>query len=148
MMFRISLRQLFILVAVVALAIVSLKYASTFWEATIYGVALAVFFIAAIVALVDRGPRQAFAIGLTVILLGYAILYHNEKPATALHLGMPTNALLMYAYMHYPNLFPSTEHVFQIAHCWWALVLGYLGGHIARFIYVRRMNDQTASPKD
>jgi len=28
-------------------------------------------------------------------------------------------------------------------HCWWALLLGYLGGHFATFVYLRRSREPT-----
>lgn len=70
-MFRISLRELFVLVACCALALVSLKYASETWVALVSALAMLAIFIAIVTALVDRGPRQAFAIGFAVIVITY-----------------------------------------------------------------------------
>ena len=74
-MMRISLRQLLVAVAVVALAIVSLCGANELWLAIVSGVAMVIVFGMLIVAVVDRGPRQVFAIGfvLTVIVYGAVI---------------------------------------------------------------------------
>ena len=143
-MFRVSLRHLFVLVTFIALAIVSLKYASPIWEATVLGLALIVFFVALIVALVDRGPRQAFAIGMAAVMFGYAGLKFAETPPTPLHLGIPTSALLVYPYMYYPEAFPPAEHFFPTAAFWWALLVGYLGGHFARFVYHRRTKENAS----
>jgi hypothetical protein len=34
---------------------------------------------------------------------------------------------------------PRTEIFGPIGHCWWALLLAYLGGWVARFVYLRRV---------
>ena len=73
-MFQISLRQLFILVATIALAIVSLKYASEILLSLGAMAGAIVFVAAAIVAVVGRGPRQAFAIGFVAATVGYGLL--------------------------------------------------------------------------
>jgi hypothetical protein len=77
-MFRISLRELLSLVACCALALVSLKYASETWVAAVAALAMLAFFVAIVTALVDRGPRQAFAIGFAVIVVTYGwIVLHT-----------------------------------------------------------------------
>jgi hypothetical protein len=35
-----------------------------------------------------------------------------------------------------------------IGHFWFALLLGYLGGHFARFVYLRRLKDQAPATKE
>ncbi|HEX2475888.1 MAG TPA: hypothetical protein VHK01_14145, partial [Lacipirellulaceae bacterium] len=70
-MLRISLRQLLFLVATVAVAIVSLCYANAGWEAAVYCLTLVVFFAMVIVAFIDRGSRQAFAVGMAIVMAGY-----------------------------------------------------------------------------
>lgn len=59
-MFRVSRRDMFLLVAATALAIVSLIYASSVWQAII-GVAVVLSaVIALIVGLIDRGPDRSW----------------------------------------------------------------------------------------
>jgi len=71
---RMSLRGLFAFVTCLALVIVSLKYASPLWQAAV-GFALILAIGAAIIAvIVDRGPRQVFAIGFCVAAFGYGVL--------------------------------------------------------------------------
>ncbi len=73
-MFRLSLREMFLLVAAVALAIVSLIYASPLWL-LIIGIAVVLSaMIALITGMVDRGPRRAFPIGFSVAVLGYLLV--------------------------------------------------------------------------
>jgi hypothetical protein len=43
---------------------------------------------------------------------------------------------------------PQLWYVLPIGHYWFALLFGYLGGHFARFVYVRRMKEQAAHAKD
>jgi hypothetical protein len=75
--FRISLRELLLLVALAALALASIRYASTPWRTVVYTIAMAVFMSAAVVAVIDRGPRQAFAIGMVLTMVIYATLVRN-----------------------------------------------------------------------
>jgi hypothetical protein len=79
-MFRVSLRELLIGVAVIALAIGSLTYASDTWVAIVAGLAMLGFFAAIVVAAVDRGPRQAFAIGFALVMLVYGLIVLNTPP--------------------------------------------------------------------
>lgn len=60
---RISLRSLLALVALVAVGCVALKYANAWWVGVVATITLLAFMAAVVVAFVDRGPRQAFAIG-------------------------------------------------------------------------------------
>lgn len=78
-MIRVSLREMFVLVAVVALAIVSLIFASPAWQAIVGLVVMLSAMIALIVSLVDRGPRRAFAIGFAVAMLGYLLVVLNAQ---------------------------------------------------------------------
>jgi hypothetical protein len=70
-MFRISLRELLVFVALFALAVASLKYANDAWLAIVAGVTMLAFSIAIITAAVDRGSRQAHAIGFALTFLAY-----------------------------------------------------------------------------
>jgi hypothetical protein len=43
---------------------------------------------------------------------------------------------------------PPREVFMPIGHCWWALILGYAGGHFARFVYWRRCRDEQKLPAE
>jgi hypothetical protein len=73
-MFRLSLRELLTIVAFVAIGIASLKYANDFWLAVVAAVTMLSFFAVTIVAIVDGGPRQAFAIGFALTMLAYGLI--------------------------------------------------------------------------
>src|SRR5262245_30643255 len=62
------------LVAAIALAIVSLRYASLLWQGLIGILATLVIMVLLMAAIFDRGPRQAFAIGFCIVALGYGLL--------------------------------------------------------------------------
>jgi predicted PurR-regulated permease PerM len=184
-LFRVSLRELLLLIAMVALAVASMKYASPAWRTCVYMIAMAIFMWAAVIAVIDRGPRQAFAIGMVILMVIYGVLVVNGavgrsqggnremNPASG---RLPTTKLVEF-------LFPITESVqwfeqrtdrvlpnfdpakpppgfvayrrtisspepanlMAIAHCWWALLLGYFGGRFARVVYLRR-NDLWRAP--
>ncbi|HVT29879.1 MAG TPA: peptidoglycan-binding protein [Lacipirellulaceae bacterium] len=91
--FRISLRGLLLLVGLLAIVIPSLKYASDGWLVWVASFAIVAFLVALIVALVDRGPRQAFAIGFATTMLAFAV-----APSSPWRDGLPTTRLLRYIY--------------------------------------------------
>jgi len=72
---RISLRELFFLVAALAFAIVSLKYASPLWQGLVDLSAMLAAVVAISAALFDRGARRAFAIGFVITMFCYALLF-------------------------------------------------------------------------
>lgn len=78
-MVRISLREMFLLVLVVTLAIVSLIYASPLWQGIIAFIAMLMVMIAVICSLVDREPRRAFAIGAGVAMVGYLLIVGTSQ---------------------------------------------------------------------
>jgi len=269
--FRISLRELLVTVSLVALAIPSLQHASSTWLAIVAGVTMVAFFVALIGAVVDRGPRQAFAIGFALTMLAYGLILTNGREIVSGVNGsmsrnvefdyrqarLPTSQLMRYVHaavqrgqwfvllpdLHAgsssdlaevlqrmlnarmrpsPNLTadgdfglntqqavrqfqaqaglpvtgivdgktwnalgplidpntgevlpayapqvsrygnspyslkslrsfresPSRDTFMMVGHCWWALLLGYAGGHFARFVYWRRIREQQTLPAD
>jgi hypothetical protein len=197
-----SLRQLMMLVAAVAVAIVSLKYASDAWLAIVAAVAMLAFFAAVIVAAVDRGPRQAFAIGFALTVAVYALVVMNGEKEFPNGRSrniefdqwdgkLPTTRLLRYMHIavdhggyydratgqEIPDYDPATdpnrntagggfgggglggggfgagprvafrelpprESFMPVGHLWLGLLLGYLGGLFAVYVYSRRMREQ------
>lgn len=178
-LFRLSLRELLVLIALAATAIVSLQFASAGWVTVVAGIILAAFAMAVIVALVDRHARQAFAIGFATSMVVYGVvlagLCFNSAWASLEFnpdAGMlPTTRLLKVAYAavvktrwvdfrtgqevpdyDQQNPGPNAQYIslderpvrytfMLIGHCWWALVLGYLGGWFGRFVYLRRIRE-------
>jgi hypothetical protein len=68
-----SLRAMLVLVAFVAVALASLAYANDVWVSIVSGILVIVVTAALIIAIVDRGFRQAFAIGFVLASLVYAL---------------------------------------------------------------------------
>lgn len=183
-LFRISLRELLLLLALCAVAIVSLRYASGPWQLVVFTITMVAAFVAAIVAVVDRGARQAFAIGfaLSMALYGLIFLYGSARATDGRNLELnpqagrlPTSRLLEPVYKalvevrwidlrtgqevpgHDPTSAsaagasfvtaderPERGAFMRIGHCWWALLLGYLGGWFARWVYLQRNREPAA----
>jgi hypothetical protein len=43
---------------------------------------------------------------------------------------------------------PPREIFMPIGHSWWTLILGYAGGHFARFVYWRRFREEQKLPAE
>lgn len=102
-MFQVSLREMFVLVAVSALALVSLNYASQTWQALVALIAILAAMTAVIRSLIDRGRHRAFAIGFAVGMVGYLLVVVNAHKFTTGrvdssemngHGNLPTSILL------------------------------------------------------
>jgi hypothetical protein len=94
-MFRMSLREILVLVTAIALAIVSLRGASPFWQGVIGLVAMVLIGTAAIAGIFDVGSRRTFAIGAAVAMVSYAVLiamYRDE--VSKVNKELPTSVLL------------------------------------------------------
>ncbi len=190
---RISLRQLLLLTAAVALAIVSLRYASDFWQGLIGVFAILALIAAILTGIFDRGPRQVFAIGFAGAMATYGLLVacgHQEKSPIPHNIEFrigegkyPTTALLRCGYQliaYYvqvdssgrpvsdaeaqrmwaawntaggpPPGLSSVAHPDQaffttVGHFWWGLLFGFVGGHFARFVYLRHTEELAAQRK-
>ena len=189
---RISLREFLLLITAVVIACAALKLANEYWLITVSLATLLVFIAAAIVAIVDRGSRQVFAIGFIVAGVVYGGFLSGFGPKDE---RLPTTRLLSPVYglvavtwywdlaakrsiseselppgakIHYgggggggfggavlppppttgfaySEQLPYHEHFMTIGHCLWALLLGYAGGHFARWVYHRRLRQQNAA---
>lgn len=187
-LFRLSLREMLVLMALVAFAIGSLKYASELWLAIVLAVTMMIFFGTVILAAVDRGHRQAFAIGVALTMVAYGLMLMTGRwwaPGFARTLDgtnmtniefdqwsgrLPSSVLLRYvrnaldaSFEQTPagkqvpvkpsalaiglsqNAFvemPPREFFMPIGHCWWALLLGCVGGYFGRYVYWRRVREE------
>jgi hypothetical protein len=79
-MHRLSLRSIFVLVAVCAVAIASFRHASDGWQTTIVSVAIVTFLLAVIAAVVDLGQRRAAAIGCAASMATYGLALLLSAP--------------------------------------------------------------------
>ena len=169
-MFRLSLRELFFVVAILAMAIVSLLYASTVWQIVLGLLVLVVFIGALVGAIVDRGRPQAFAIGVVAAIAVYqaALMYaglgrnsNMEFVTGRASSRLPTTTLLRSLFevvverterlgqgafagtVVDTTEIPHGSAFMSVGHCWWALLLGYASGHFAQFLYLRRTSEPT-----
>jgi hypothetical protein len=102
---RVSLRELLIFVAAIALAIVSLRSGSLFWHGLVGLIAMLAMGITVIAGIFERGDRRAFAIGAAVMMCGYALLiaaYRNAESKSPEGI-LPTSVLLR-------ALYPAFDH--------------------------------------
>jgi hypothetical protein len=82
---RISLRELMLVVAAVAVGMAGLKYASSGMLPVVQAMTGVILLAMLVRAIVDRGRGQAFAIGFLISGLGYALVAHFSDrllPAT------------------------------------------------------------------
>jgi hypothetical protein len=79
-MTRLSLRSVFLLMAICAVAIVSFHHASDGWRTGVVSMAAIEFCIATIMAIVDRGRRRAAAIGCILFMAAYGLALLLSAP--------------------------------------------------------------------
>lgn len=82
-MFRISLRELLILIAIAAVCLVSLKHASHTWLSLVVSMSILMVFAAVIVAVAECGPRQKFALTFAILSAGYYFVVVTTPGAEA-----------------------------------------------------------------
>src|SRR5688572_13834528 len=110
-LFRVSLRELLLLIAMVALAIASMKYASPPWRTCVYTITMAIFMWAAVIAVIDRGPRQAFAIGIVLLMVIYGVLLINAPRRGDGNLELDLDRARLPTSRAVKHLFPPTETI-------------------------------------
>jgi len=96
--FRLSLREFFVLFAAVAAGCAALRYANGWWLGAVGLVVMLAFMAQAITALVDRGPRQAFALGFVACLASYLSIFWMETEIHPYQARFPTSRLLRTAF--------------------------------------------------
>jgi hypothetical protein len=176
-MLQLSLRSLLALMAMIAVAIVSLRYPTQGWEIASFTIAIVAFLAAIMGAARARGPSRAFALGMSITMLIYGLTLFSRTPTGSPIRRNPemnpstgrllTSRLLKPLYslaadMRWVDVttgvetqefdpsiagkvtlseWPERATFMAIGHCWWAMLLGLLGGWFARFVYLRREYD-------
>ena len=79
-MTRLSLRTLFLLMAICAVSIASFRHASDGWRTAVVSLAAIEFCVATIMAIVDRGRRRAAAIGCVLFMAAYGLALLLSAP--------------------------------------------------------------------
>jgi hypothetical protein len=195
-LWSLSLRELLALVAVIGLACVSLKFAGEWSWMALSGAVMLLTTALLIVAVIDRGARQAFAIGFMLTAGVYAVMYFTSAIANGAGReldpydgSLPTTKILRPLFENVSTVqytvqtsggnrafathaeaetflksyggpafytggglgggggfnpgisfleTPARADFFSIAHLWWMLLFGYLGGRFGLFIFHRR----------
>jgi hypothetical protein len=91
---RISLRELMIVVAFAAVGCAALKYATITMQAVVQGLTGALLLGFLVRAIVDRGPRQAFAIGFVACAIVYIVARHVDGTTTTFTGAFGTTRLI------------------------------------------------------
>jgi hypothetical protein len=154
-MARFSLLRLFEFVGFVAVGCAALTTPTRVWSAAISVIAYLLLPYSVFSAVYGRSAGRPFWLGFTVLAWGYLALDHvgkAERPPNLLttqHLQnlilgppppLPANAemvdvLSSPAYQEYAS---AEKHFGIIAHWLWTLLLGFIGGLLARQLYLWR----------
>ena len=78
---RFSLRELLMLLGFVAVGCAALKYAGEVWVTALSAIVLLLFMLSTVVAVIDRGHRQALAIGFALCVAVYGVLFWSSTRA-------------------------------------------------------------------
>ncbi|MAT70770.1 MAG: hypothetical protein CMJ58_14745 [Planctomycetaceae bacterium] len=96
---RISLRELLVLAAAAAVGCAAMQSADEMWLAVVGSGMLLAFMAMAVLAVVERGARQAFAIGFVLCATIYRVLLVGSGQEMDPYAGrLPTSRLLRTAY--------------------------------------------------
>jgi hypothetical protein len=130
--FKFTIRELVGLTAFVAVGFAALRYANEYWLVAIATAFWVALIAAAIVAVVERGGRQAFALGMVIAAVIYRVVLELPFAAYLATNYWQQDALLALA--------PTHSGIFSIIwwHLWTALI-GYAGGRFALWVYSRRV---------
>jgi hypothetical protein len=95
---RFSLREFLLMFGAIAVGFTALKYANAIWLAAVGAVVMLAFMAQAVTALVDRGSRQAFALGFVACLASYLSIFFVETEMHPYQARFPTSILLRHAF--------------------------------------------------
>jgi hypothetical protein len=158
---RFTIRELLLLLAAVAVGCAALKYAGELWYVVVGNITLLTLVLAVIVVAVDRGRNQAAAIGVALSLAWYGLIFMTPRgelpsekilqalywtivveghvdPATGQEVpGDPLNPPAGVTVTVFRR--PDFEYFLPIGHLLCALLLGFIGGRFASWVYDRRI---------
>lgn len=149
---RFSVSHLLLLVAMIALACASLKFANQMWWMVLLNTALVLFPATAILGFVRR--RTVFPIGVVFFVTVYSLLAFDGKGRELARSGdLVTTKVIQAAYRsiatnggrpgtiiaqdgsaRFAEAEPSEHYFMRIGHFWFALLFGWIGGLFAVWI--------------
>ena len=148
---KFNLRQLFVAVSGIAICAAALKYANSLWASAISTGVVLVLFTAVVAAIYLKQPKRAFWTGFAIFGWGYLILIDGWLPfppfsASTMLIWMmseslghtqvdPNTAYYMETPMGIIRARP-TEQFFRISYSITAMLLGVIGGILARRFYL------------
>jgi hypothetical protein len=170
-MLRVTIRELLLLTAFIAIAFACLKYAEQMVWAVLATAVAALVMVTAVIAFVDRGRRQAIASGFVLCTVIYLVIVFTrvvapDTWATKLLLDRLYPVMMRQIWIDRdtgqevadPQSMvggppanvgglqrPSLGHFQAIGHILWALLFGYLGSRFAAWIYARRQREPGAT---
>ncbi len=159
--FRFSLWSMFLSVAAVAIVCAALVKPTFAWGMAFQAAALAVLTFAVLAALVsERGAARAFWIGFAVV--GWGNLGLHRIQLSEISLTNRISDWLMDVIHAYPSASPFppspdsaaarimfARDAFSYLVVWiWPLLLGFVGGVVARQLYLRRERLSARRPDD
>jgi len=169
--FQFRLGTLLALMVWVGLSCAALATPTRFWAAMMLAIMLLSLLTSVLVAIYRRSAVRAFAVGFLVFGGGYmACLWLTDGRLGHDHLlgKMPTDAFIDWLYAQYHakithtvvgggmgmamgEMMPSPrpvsvpryllEHFSEVAHCVLSILLGLVGGVIARFLFITQKSD-------
>jgi hypothetical protein len=134
---RFSIRDLILATVFLAVCCAALKYPTVVWRSVLTSAALLAFATAMIVAIVDRGGRQAWALGYLAVFVFYYFLLN----LSTYYLQLPTVELLEFIPPDFESDFQRLVRFGAIGHLLFAMLFAYLGGQFAGWVYRRRQSD-------
>jgi hypothetical protein len=160
-MTRFTIRELLLITAFLATSCAALKYAGNNWWAALFLGSFLAVIAAGVIAIAERGQRQAVAAGFVFCFCAYAIAAWSDASrerlptalllrrlypliATSKWLDMRTNEVVLDYDPQTPSkyvtiAYEQSEYTFRdIGHLLFALVFGYFGARFASWIYLRR----------
>ncbi len=171
---RFSIAALMGIVVVCAVGIAALRYASELWENILFTLTLGLLAFALLGAIYRRGPRRAFWVGFALIGWGYLLLGFGPWCAEQVRPHLITTWLVDRLYPsiapsevigvdfdfkvatsstpsqkglspHVYLLATNSREPFQrIGQCLWALLLAFVGGRIARRLFLQSLDEGLA----
>lgn len=154
--FAVSLRELLAIVAFVAIGCAAMRSPNIWWSGFAVLAAIVLTIRNLILALVDRGPRQASAIGFAASAIVYGMLVlggedDREIMRDAVNTQLPSTLVLKGVYnlqfgleeltmstASYDRSYKRGQAYLPIGHSLFAILFGYAGGRFAAMVYSRR----------
>ncbi|HVC92988.1 MAG TPA: hypothetical protein VND64_04820 [Pirellulales bacterium] len=147
--FRFSLLALFWFIAATAIGCAAVAKPNVFWVSVVASAGLVVLIFVPIGALFCRNAIRAFWAGFALAAWGYMCFRHLHMHSGYSSALLPTTRLLVefinargldFAFGAEPN---DAHRLLYIGEMLWSLLLGFIGGIVARYLYIRRERESS-----